>query len=86
MKYLRHNQQILIHTLHRIDRRAASQVFQGKINSCTQDVHKVYSKRLTVKNNLKYSLQISLAKHASGLGLNLYLHQHYLLQGLMSEA
>ena len=79
MKYLRHNQQIMIHILHRIDRRAASQFFPGKINSCTQDVHKIYSKRLTLENKLKHDHQIGLADHNSAECINMYLHQRYLL-------
>jgi len=87
MRYVRRNQDIIIHTLHRFDSRVASQVFPKKKNNCTQDVHKIYTKRLTLKNKLKFTPNLSLSETALyKTKLHIYLHQRYLLQGLMLEA
>ena len=87
MRYVRRNQDIIIHTLHRFYPHVASQIFPQKKNSCAQDVHKIYTKQLIPKNTLKYTLQTSCAGTAATESkLNIYLHQRYLLQGLMTEA
>ena len=87
MKFLRRNQDIIIHTLHRFDSRVASQVFPNKKNNCTQDVHKIYTKRLSLKNKLKFTPNLSLFETSRyKTKLHIYLHQRYLLQGLMLEA
>jgi hypothetical protein len=85
-RYLRHNQQVIIDTLHRWHPRMASKVFPRKRNTCSNDVHQIYSKRLSLKNKLKHGTPLGVGEMDESDSRSMYMHHRYLSQALMIEA
>ena len=64
----------------------ASKVFPKKRNTCSNDIHQIYSKRLSLKNKLRHGKLLGVGEMDICDCQSMYMHHRFLSQALVIEA